>query len=213
MLLRWIKDSTSKLRKVFPFPSGNNVAYATLGDSEHFRQHCRADYMRDVEASDFYDLRLRQDCGVALLPAQVPLPAFFNHVLHIVFLGSSKKVIRVAAGRVIAFVKNVESVRYLTIRNDPRQPVGKHPDSFWLCVQGNDSIALDESTANEGPAFIRPIPLYVGPHPISERHQLDFSPPRKSRSIFNGNVLDFLVWVFEFHAVGNLIESRRASQC
>lgn len=213
MLLQWIKDSTSKLRKVFPFPARYNMRDAALGHAEHSSQHGGCNHLRNIKRTNPQNIRLRKNSRRALFPARFSLSALCDHVFHVVCLRSKKDMVRIAARRIVALVAGVKSFWYFAIRNSPSQAMREPSNSFGSLLKRNNSVTPNEIFPNKGPAFIRGTDFDLRPKPVFYWCKPYLSPSTKSTSKLPRYCGNVLVWVFEFHAFGILIKNGRIGQC
>lgn len=166
MLLRWIKDSTSKLRKVFPCSSHKNSVNARLANHKHFSEFRSGEMAGFSDFSNAVNLRLRKHGRATFLSDGLYFSALFNHVLRVVFLGSEKQVIRINARRIVALVKNEKVLRNLSECKFPSNPVSKSR----TVVHRKSTIAKGSILASSpNPALIFGCLLYLLPKSFTHR--------------------------------------------
>lgn len=109
---------------------------------------------------------LGQFASSASLSIEMGLPVFRNAVLHVIRVGSNKKVFWIATRRIVAMMADILSVWNQTKGNFPRNPMGKG----GLGCELQPSITLGISTGNPLPTSIGLGAIDVAPKSLFLRH-------------------------------------------
>lgn len=125
-----------------------DVVNGIVGDAKHFSYRLHACHVRMNELSDFYHIPRSQFCGVGIIYRFVR--SFFGrHVSRIVQIGAQEKMGWIAARRIIAVMADFQSIWYLSVVYDPRNPMGK----MRHFSNPNAPIAKFVSTSKPFPTF------------------------------------------------------------
>lgn len=182
---------------VLPLSFGHYVPNRAFRNLEKF---CNL----NVSGSSFHGSNLNHltfsyFCVVAFFSNWMNCASLGNHVDYIFSLSSKKKMIWIAARRVVAFVTNIKPFWYFPINQSPSQSVGQPPNS-WLSRKCNDTISkITPVFSNKIPAKIRIPDIYMRPKSVFEWRIFNFSPSTKCTSVFYRDLIQWCMWVFEFH--------------
>lgn len=127
--------------------------------------------------------------------------ALAKHVLNVIPLRSSKKVIRIAARPIVAMMTHIETFRNWTVRQLPRLSVCNTSTPF-LPMRAPNSVAVVSDFPQERPTFIFRRNFNSLPESIRNRPQHQVSPASKSASLSDWKLGNVLVDAFEVHGVG-----------
>jgi hypothetical protein len=121
---------------MFPVLSANDSANMLIRNPEFFRGSCKSHILREVNLANFNHFQFGQFCRsiffstiygfwmrVCSISFSESVSSFFISVGHIFGIGAEKKMVRINARRIIAFVKNPKAVWNCPIVNCPRNPV------------------------------------------------------------------------------------------
>ena len=106
-----------------------NTVYSRFANAIFSRKLASTKNIGPVKISDFFNF-FRAKFGIYIISTIgvnrecLSLSSFSNHVLHIVMLGTKKKMIRINAFRIVTFVKNTLRVVKRSILNRIGDPVG-----------------------------------------------------------------------------------------
>lgn len=126
----------------------NNHPDISIGSAKFPRESCAGIYSRHVQLpnpANYISIKFRMICLLAFR-----LPAFLVFVTAIVASRTNKKMFRINAGWVVAFMKNTEAFWNFTIVNKPRNPVCL----ICLPLHVKSSITSSKSIARPQPATV-----------------------------------------------------------
>lgn len=187
-----------RLDHMLPSLFQDDFAYAPSGNSEGGREIQLSNFSSGVHASYGQDISGTKTVKPETFRGHKP--SFLNTILNVVSWRSCKEMIRITAGRIIAFVANHYPIRNVMLKL-PSLPMSEF-SPLMIRPWGKDSVPEVVFRTKKWPALIRLSALNLFPKSIRKWCELYFSPSSESTPELNRNSREFCMWVFEFHNVG-----------
>jgi len=147
----------------------NDHVNQSFADSEHLGQLRLGNYTRAIHGSNCNHVFIGKFMPAMALSLEEGLASAIYHVRHILSVGSSIKMSRIAARSIVACVADFISDWHRTIGNDPCISVGHNRrTTLWsgpniLGLNFEQPISFRSLIANPRPAFLRSTLNYFSP--------------------------------------------------
>lgn len=145
--------------KFFP----NNAADCGAAHSKQIPQSSGGVFACGIHGPDFSDLVLGELGRWSIYSFKGDAAIFVGHLVQIVSLGSSSKMVRIATNWIVARMKNVKPIRDIaSVAYNPSQSVGHPSHWFFEKLCGIGAVAVLLNPALPRPALVQLSNFYIG---------------------------------------------------
>lgn len=139
---------------MLPSFSSDNSIDSIKGHSKFNRQHFSRCFSGVVSPTYFQYGKVSKNMSSTFLAVCRKVALLLTAVLHVLFWGSNKQMVRIAARRVVAMVAYIQSVWYMAVGKNPRETMRLHSFSNSIISNSERAVAHIVCVSDPFPALL-----------------------------------------------------------